>query len=112
MPPVFKSIPYCISASESSKLQRSLKPSILASEISLSQAQRDLHACQGSTLQQPKPRTESLTSKWLSTAAKHSRMVLATNLDENLPSNSVSFAPAATSEESMPVNTSNEGKFG
>ncbi|KAH1055584.1 hypothetical protein J1N35_033649 [Gossypium stocksii] len=89
---------------------KSLKPSIPASEISLFQAQRDLDACPGSTVQQPKPGTESLTSKLLSTAAKHSGVVLATNLDENLPSNFVSFAPAATFEESMTVITNNEGK--
>ncbi|MBA0854447.1 hypothetical protein Goshw_030498 [Gossypium schwendimanii] len=89
---------------------RSLKPSIPASEISLSQAQRELDACQGSTVQQPKPGTESLTSKSLSAATKHSRVVPATNLDESLPSNSVSSAPAATSEESMLVIASNEGR--
>ncbi|KHG17175.1 Eukaryotic translation initiation factor 4G -like protein [Gossypium arboreum] len=88
----------------------SLKPLIPASEISLSQAQRELDACQGSTVQQPKPGTESLTSKSLSAAAKHSGVVPATNLDESLPSNSVSSAPAATSEESMHVIASNEGR--
>ncbi|KAK8639806.1 hypothetical protein V6N13_138175 [Hibiscus sabdariffa] len=81
----------------------SLKPSIPASEISSTQAQRDLDACQGSSVQQPKPGTESLTSKSYSAAAEHSGVVPAIDSDESQPSDSVSTAPAATSEESMPV---------
>ncbi|KAE8679844.1 putative receptor-like protein kinase [Hibiscus syriacus] len=89
---------------------RSLKPSIPASEISSSQAQRDLDACQGSSIQQPKPGTESLTSKSYSAAAKQPGLIPKTNLDESLPFNFVSPTPAATSEESMPVIASNDGK--
>ncbi|XWS77357.1 hypothetical protein CRYUN_Cryun01aG0254300 [Craigia yunnanensis] len=88
----------------------SLKPSVPASEVSSSQAQRDLDTCPESSVQQPKPGSESSTSKSLPAAAKHSRGVPATNLDESLPSNSLSSAPAATSEESMPVVASDEGR--
>ncbi|KAK5832814.1 hypothetical protein PVK06_016617 [Gossypium arboreum] len=86
---------------------RSFKPSILASKISLSQAQKDLDACQGSTVQQPELGTESLTSKLLLATAKHSGVVPTTNLDESLPFNSVSSALAATYEESTLVIASN-----
>ncbi|KAK8650468.1 hypothetical protein V6N13_140107 [Hibiscus sabdariffa] len=89
---------------------RSLKLSIPASEIISYQAQRDLDACQGSSIQQPKPGTESLTSKSYSAAAKQSGVVPATKSDESLPFNSVSTAPAATLEESMPVVGSNDSK--
>ncbi|KAK6240155.1 hypothetical protein QUC31_005624 [Theobroma cacao] len=88
----------------------SIKPSMPASEVSSSQAQRDLDTCQESSVQQAKPGNESLTCKSLPAASKHSGGVPATNLDESLPSNSVSSAPAATSEESMPVVASNEGR--
>ncbi|XVF33668.1 hypothetical protein REPUB_Repub17cG0187800 [Reevesia pubescens] len=86
----------------------SLKPSVPASKVSSSQAQRDLDTCQESSVQQPKPGNESLTSKPLPSAARHSGGVTATN--ESLPSNSVSSAPAAIYEESMLVVASNEGK--
>ncbi|KAK8983083.1 hypothetical protein V6N11_057841 [Hibiscus sabdariffa] len=64
----------------------------------------------GSSVQQPEPGTESLTSKSYSAAAKHSGVVLATNSDERLPINSVSTTPAATSDEPMPVVASNDSR--
>ncbi|XP_022735134.1 eukaryotic translation initiation factor 4G-like [Durio zibethinus] len=88
----------------------SLKPSVPSSEVSSSQAQKELDTCQESFVEQPKPGSESLTSKSLPAAAKRYGEIPATNLDESLPSNSVSSAPAATSEESMPVVASNEGR--
>ncbi|XVE76803.1 hypothetical protein DITRI_Ditri13aG0009700 [Diplodiscus trichospermus] len=88
----------------------SIKPSVWSSEVSLSQSQRDFDTCQESSVQKPKPGSESLTSKSLPAAAKHYGVVPATNLDESLPSNSISSAPAAASEESMPVVASNEGR--
>ncbi|XVF22872.1 hypothetical protein REPUB_Repub12eG0208700 [Reevesia pubescens] len=88
----------------------SLKPLVPASEVSSSQAQRDLDTCQESSVQKTKPGSESLTSKSLPASAKHSGGVPATNLVEGLPSNSVSSAPAATSEECIPVVANNEGR--
>ncbi|KAK8650473.1 hypothetical protein V6N13_140111 [Hibiscus sabdariffa] len=87
-----------------------IKPSIPANEISSTRVQRDLDACHGSSVQQPKSGTESLTSKSYSAAAKHSGVVPSTNLDEIQASNSVITAPAATSEESMPVVACNDSR--
>ncbi|KAE8729017.1 Eukaryotic translation initiation factor 4G, putative isoform 2 [Hibiscus syriacus] len=89
---------------------RSLKPSIPASEVSSSQAQTDLDACQGSSVQQPKPGTESLTSKSYSDAAKQPWVFPTTKLDESPPFSSIFPAPAATSEKSMAVVVSNDSK--
>ncbi|XVF79693.1 hypothetical protein PTKIN_Ptkin15bG0009900 [Pterospermum kingtungense] len=88
----------------------SLKSSVPPCEVSSSQAQRDLDTCQESSVQHPKPGSESLTSKSFSAAVKHHAGLPGTKLEESLPSNSVSSAPAATSEESLQVVASNEGR--
>ncbi|XVE74154.1 hypothetical protein DITRI_Ditri11bG0176100 [Diplodiscus trichospermus] len=82
----------------------SLKPLVPASEVSSSQAQRDLDTSQENSAQQPKPESASSTSKSSPATAKHSVG------DERLSSNSVSSAPAATSEQSMPVVANDEGR--
>ncbi|XWS35564.1 hypothetical protein CRYUN_Cryun20dG0008000 [Craigia yunnanensis] len=88
-------------------VEKELKPSVPSIEVSSSLAQRDLDTCQESSVQQPNPGSESLTSKSLPAAAKHYGGVPAANLDESLPSNSISSAP---SKESMPVVACNEGR--
>ncbi|XP_022770145.1 eukaryotic translation initiation factor 4G-like [Durio zibethinus] len=88
----------------------SLKPSVQAIEVSTSQSQRVLDTCLESSVQHPKPGSESSTSKSLPATSKHSGGVPAINLDESLPCNSLSSDPAATSEDAMPVVASNEGR--
>ncbi|XP_017636079.1 eukaryotic translation initiation factor 4G-like isoform X1 [Gossypium arboreum] len=87
-----------------------LKPSTPASEVSSSEAQRDLDTFQESSAQQPKSGNESLTSESLPATAKHSGGVPVTNLDESQTSNCVSSASDSTSRESTLVLASNEGK--
>ncbi|OMO69693.1 MIF4G-like, type 3 [Corchorus capsularis] len=87
----------------------SLKPSVPASELSSSLAQRDSDIGQEISVHQPKLGSDSLGSKSLP-AAKHSGGVTSSNMDESLSSNSVPPTPAALSEESMPIVASNEGR--
>ncbi|KAE8660861.1 Eukaryotic translation initiation factor 4G [Hibiscus syriacus] len=79
----------------------SLKPLVTSSEGISSKPQKDLETCQEISIQLPKPERESLAYKALPDAAG----VGAANLDE-----SVSSAPAATSEESVRTVASTEGR--
>ncbi|KAE8696831.1 Eukaryotic translation initiation factor 4G [Hibiscus syriacus] len=82
---------------------RPVKPSTTSSECSSSQAQRDLGTCQEMSRQLLKPERESLIFEGLLATAEEAG---AANLDET-----VSSAPAATSEESLLTGASNESRI-